>query len=105
MNSPSAIVRRASITIVTLAGFYAFYHSVKKTTNWNVLIMPQRSFSDEPRMMLIIVFAVITELELAIAPPTAPSIAAAIPLSIYLGRGMTRGSPSLTTKSLIGSLK
>ena len=70
-----------------------------------MLTIPQSSFKEELRRTLITVLKDITAVEPSTAALTAPLRAEAVSLSSYLGNDMTNGSPSLTTKSLIGSLK
>ena len=67
--------------------------------------MPQRSFKEEPRRILITVLKDITVVAPSTAAETAPPSIDAVSLSSCRGRVTTSGSPSLTTKSLIGSLK
>ena len=67
--------------------------------------MPQSVFREAPKRILITVLKDITAVEPSTAALTAPSRADAVFLSSYLGRVMISGSPSLTTKSLIGSMK
>ena len=59
INSPSAIFRNVLMAMTAFAGICAC-HSVKNTTNWSVLIMPQRSFREEPTRMLIAMLPVET---------------------------------------------
>ena len=89
MNSPRAIVLKAWRTMVTFAGCYAFYHSVKNTTNWNVLIMPQSSLSEEPRMMFRAMLPVANVLAVLVAVDIEDAICSASASSICLGSLIT----------------
>ena len=104
INSPNAIVRKVLMTMIAFGGICTA-HSVKKTTNCSMFIIPQRSLSEAPRTMLIkmllvaIVFAVLCALSIV------DVIAAACPGSICLGSLTTKGFPSLTETSESGSEK
>ena len=57
-------------------------HSVKNTTNYRVLIIPQSSLSEDPSKMLTIMFPVATVLAAPFAASIVEAIASALPGSI-----------------------
>ena len=81
MNSPRAIVRNVSIAMVAFGGMMTS-HSVKKTTNWSVLIMPHKNFREEPSKIFSTTLPVATVFAAPFAALIVDSIAAAVPGSI-----------------------
>ena len=82
------------MAIIAFAGILAF-HSVKKTMNCRVLIMPQRNFREAPSKMFINTFPVAMAFAVPYAASIVDKIASATSGSIYLGSSTIMGSPSL----------
>ena len=94
INSPRAITRNDEIAIMTFGGYLVF-HSVKKTTNCKVFIMPHSIFKDDPRIMFKIVLPFIKLRAPAIAEFPRSSIFSSSSGSIYRGKVTFKGSSSL----------
>ena len=92
------------IARIAFGGIYT-NHSVKKTTNCRVLIIPQRSLSDEPRIILTNILPVAIVFAVPCALSIAEVITAACSGSIYRGSLTTKGLPSFTETSESGSEK
>ena len=80
-------------------------HSVKKTTNCNVLIMPQRSLRDAPRIMLIAMLPEVKVFAVLVAVDIVAPMAAASSALICLGSFTMRASPEFISTSEFGSVK
>lgn len=105
MNSPRAILRKALITSSVVGGIYTS-QSVKNTTNCSVLIMPQRSFKDDPSKILMKTFPVRIVLVAEFAASMVLAMTSAVAGSIYRGKLTSSGLPSLISRpSNSGSLK
>ena len=72
------------IAISALAGIMTF-HSVKKTTNCSVLIIPQRNLSEDPSKMLTMILPVVIVLAAPFAVSIVEAMAAAVSGSNWRG--------------------
>ena len=98
-------MRNSYITASVVGGIYTS-QLVKNTTNCSVLIMPQRSFKDDPSKMLMKTFPVRIVLVAEFAASIVLAMTSAVPGSIYRGKLISSGSPSLISRpSNSGSLK